>query len=150
MRLSVPTVTRLRRTLAFCEIALARKEARAARLDGDSGGDASMDAILYAKEVVGPLKRLVEVAESAARETAAAERADLLLCISAAVLRIRTALEARAKSEESVAYGGVHDLIASAIRATASDLAPLSGLLETLAGDAVPGRSVLEPEEDLA
>ena len=104
------TVTRLRAVLAISKAELERREKLASELDGDEGRDISMDAIMYHKEVFCPLERLLEVAESAAKEAAAAERSKLLLGLSSAVLRCQAA----------------------------RSLAPLTGLLEALASSAPP------------
>lgn len=77
----VPTVKRLRAVLAFGMSKLSRLEEIAKNKEGDAGGDATLDAIMYHKEVIDPIKKLLSVAESAARETAGMCHPDLLFCL---------------------------------------------------------------------
>lgn len=86
---NVPTVKRLRAIIAFSNARLSRLESEAAKLEGDGGGERTLDAIMYHKEVLEPTRKLLAVAESAAREAAASERSELLVSLSAAVIRCR-------------------------------------------------------------
>jgi hypothetical protein len=83
------TVKRLKEALAYCKSNLEKLESADEQrwYSQTFDAEASMHVVLYEKEVVDPLIKLVEAAESAAQEAASEERASLLAGLTAAILK---------------------------------------------------------------